>query len=214
MGERDFPMGLYRFLRALARVIVRLLFRYSVRGLEHVPAQGGCILAVNHMSFWDPLFLALCAPKRYLTFLARTSLFSKPLVGFCLREVGAVAVNRDKNDFSALRTALAVLKEGKVIGIYPQGTRCPDVSPDGTAFEGGAAYMAMTAGVPIIPIGVATKNYRVRWFRKVNAVIGEPLYFERTRGREAIEAYAEKVKNRICALCREALSDAGGETAS
>ena len=156
------------------------------------------------MSFWDPLFLALCAPDRDLTFMARTSLFSKPLVGFCLKKVGAVPVNRDKNDFSALRTALSVLKDGSVIGIYPQGTRCPDRSPRESAFESGAAYMAMTAGVPVIPIGVYTTDYRVKWFRRVTAVVGEPLLWTRVRDRAAIEAHSEELKEAICLACDQA----------
>lgn len=197
-------MRLFAFLRACARVICFLLFRFRVVGSGNIPKDGGLILAVNHISFWDPLFLAVSAPNRHLTFMAKDSLFTKPLVGWCLKHVGAVPVDRDNNDFSALRTALSLLKDEKVIGIYPQGTRHPEVAPHDTKFESGAVYMAMTAGVPIVPIGVATKHYRVRWFRRVCAVVGEPLVFERTRDRSKIETNNAALKLRICELCNEA----------
>lgn len=204
MGEPDFPMRLYAFLRVCARAIVALLFRFRVKGKENVPKDCGVIFAVNHISFWDPLFLAVSASDRHLTFMARSSLFTKPILGWCLKHVGAVPVDRGGSDFSALRTALSVLKDGKAIGIYPQGTRLPDQEPRGTKFESGAAFMAMTAGVPVIPIGVYTKNYRIRWFRRVSAVIGKPLVFERTRDRSVIEQNSEQLKERICSLCDEA----------
>ncbi len=202
-------MRLYAFLRACARVLLRFLFRFRAVGVDKIPDEGGFILAVNHMSFWDAIFLAASVPNRHLTFMARSSLFTKPLVGWCLRTVGAVSVDRDANDFSALRTALALLKDGHVIGIYPQGTRCPDAPPSESHFESGAAYMAMTAKVPIFPIGVATKNYRVRWFRKVRLHCGNPLFFERDRDRTAIERNTQILKERISALAEEALADLG-----
>ena len=102
-------MRLYAFLRACARVIVCLLFRFRVKGKEHIPNEGGVILAVNHISFWDPLFMAVSASKRHLTFMARSSLFSKPVLGFCLKHIGAVPVERHASDFTALRTALSTL---------------------------------------------------------------------------------------------------------
>ena len=64
--------------------------------------------------------------------------------------------------------------------------------------------MAMTAGVPVVPIGVYTKNYRVRWFRRVYAVVGEPMFFEKCRDREVIDQNADALKKRICSLCDEA----------
>lgn len=203
-------MRLFAFLRACARVILCIFFRFRVYGCNNIPNDCACILAVNHISFWDPLFLAVSAPNRHLTFLARSSLFSKPLVGWCLKHVGAVPVERNHNDFGALRTALAVLKDKKVIGIYPQGTRCPDQLPRDTKFESGAAYMAMISGVPVIPIGVATKNYRVLWFRKVVSVVGEPLFFERCKDRGVIEANSEILKEAICVLCDKAQSVLNG----
>ena len=205
-------MRLYAFLRALARVILCLIFRFRHVHKGDVPLEGGAILAVNHISFWDPLFLAVSAPDRHLTFMARSSLFTKPLVGWCLKKVQAVPLERSANDFSALRTTITLLKDGKMIGIYPQGTRCPDRAPHETDFENGAAYLAMTAGVPVIPIGVATKNYRVRWFRKVVSVVGEPLRFERSRDRADIEANTALLKESICVLCDTANEYLSGGT--
>lgn len=198
-------MRLYAFLRACAQVIMRLLFAIKLRKNKHAPMEGGCIIAVNHISFWDPLILALAAPKRHLTFMARSSLFSKPVLGWALKRVHAVPVNRDTSDSSALRTALTLLKEGKMIGIYPQGTRQPDVHPSKTQFESGATYMAMSTGIPIVPVGVATKNYRIRWFRRISVVVGDPIYFQKDRDRAVITQNNEILKKRICDLCDEAM---------
>ncbi len=203
-------MRFYSFLQTCARGIVCALFRFRVKGAENIPMEGPCILAVNHISFWDPLFLAVATKHRQITFLARSSLFKKPLVGFCLKKVGALPVNRDTSDYSTLRTALSVLKDSKVIGLYPQATRCPDTHPNTTEFQGGAVYMGMVAKVPVIPIGVYTKNYRVHWFRKVTAVVGEPIVYNvARRDKEAVEEKTAEFKATLCKLCDEAAALTG-----
>jgi 1-acyl-sn-glycerol-3-phosphate acyltransferase len=134
---------------------LRLVFRPQVIGLENLPVDGPAILASNHLSFSDSIFLPLVC-KRPITFLAKSDYFTTPglkgwLTKLFMSGVGQVPVDRSGGRASeaALRTGLRILGEGKLLGIYPEGTR----SPDGRLYRGktGVARMALEAGVPVIP---------------------------------------------------------------
>ncbi len=171
---------------------LRLLFRPQVEGLEHLPQDGAAILAGNHLSFSDSIFLPLVC-KRKITFLAKSDYFNTPgLKGWLTRlfmsAAGQVPVDRSGGRASeaALRTGLRVLGEGALLGIYPEGTR----SPDGRLYRGktGVARMALEAGVPVIPCAMVNTHLiqppgRVRpKIMRVKIAIGKPLDFSRYDG--------------------------------
>ncbi|MFN8148015.1 MAG: lysophospholipid acyltransferase family protein [Candidatus Nanopelagicales bacterium] len=171
---------------------LRLLFRPQVEGLEHLPEDGAAILAGNHLSFSDSIFLPLVC-KRKITFLAKSDYFNTPgLKGWMTRlfmsAAGQVPVDRSGGRASeaALRTGLRVLGEGALLGIYPEGTR----SPDGRLYRGktGVARMALEAGVPVIPCAMVNTHLiqppgRVRpKIMRVRIAIGKPLDFARYEG--------------------------------
>ena len=173
---------------------LRVLFRPWVEGLDHVPDENPAILASNHLSFSDSFFLPLVVP-RPITFLAKSDYFTgKGIKGFFTKAffagVGQVPVDRSGGRASeaALRTGLRILDEGKLLGIYPEGTR----SPNGTLYRGktGVARMAMEAGVPIIPVAMIN-TYEIQppgqvrpRIRRVGVRIGKPLDFSRYDGLE------------------------------
>ena len=173
---------------------LRVLFRPWVEGLDHVPDEAPAILASNHLSFSDSFFLPLVVP-RPITFLAKSDYFTgKGIKGFFTKAffagVGQVPVDRSGGRASeaALRTGLRILDEGKLLGIYPEGTR----SPNGTLYRGktGVARMAMEAGVPIIPVAMIN-TYEIQppgqvrpRIRRVGVRIGKPLDFSRYDGLE------------------------------
>ena len=172
--------------------ILRLVYRPQVQGLEHLPEDGAAILASNHLSFSDSIFLPLVC-KRRITFLAKSDYFTgKGLKGWLTKvfmaAVGQVSVDRSGGSASegALDTGLAILAEGHLLGIYPEGTR----SGDGRLYRGktGVARMALEAGVPVIPCAMINTNLiqppgRLRpRIMRVRIAIGEPLDFSRYEG--------------------------------
>jgi len=172
--------------------LLRLLCRPTIEGVEHVPEHGGAILASNHLAVVDSFVLPLLVSRR-ITFLAKAEYFTQP--GFVGRlkkifftGVGQVPIDRSSGSaaHATLATAVRILREGRLLGIYPEGTR----SPDGRLYKGktGVARMALEAGVPVIPVAmigtdrvnpIGSRMWRPR---KVQIKIGEPLDFSRYHG--------------------------------
>jgi 1-acyl-sn-glycerol-3-phosphate acyltransferase len=172
--------------------LMRLLARPTIEGLEHIPARGGAILAGNHLAVADSFLVPLLVRRR-ITYLAKREYFIQPgLIGWIKKVfftgVGQVPVDRavGSEAQAALGTAIRLLRDGKLLGIYPEGTR----SPDGRLYKGktGVARMALEAGVPVIPVAVIGTNklnpIGSRMWRPhhVHIRIGEPLDFSRYAG--------------------------------
>ena len=169
-----------------------VLFRPKVNGLRHVPNVGPVIIASNHLSFSDSIFMPLVVPRK-VTFMAKSEYFTSPgLKGFMKKIVfqalGQVPVDRSggRRSEAAIRTGLKLLEEGQCIGIYPEGTR----SPDGRLYKGrtGIARMAIDSGVPVVPVAmfntaeIQPTGQIVPKVRRVEMVFGEPMYFEGDSG--------------------------------
>ncbi|HJT02532.1 MAG TPA: lysophospholipid acyltransferase family protein [Pseudonocardiaceae bacterium] len=172
--------------------VMRLTCHPQVRGAEHIPKRGGAILASNHLAVADSFFLPLMIRRR-LTFLAKREYFTTPgLRGWLKRQffsaAGQVPIDRSSGSAAqaALDTGVRLLTSGKLLGIYPEGTR----SPDGRLYKGktGVARMALEAGVPVIPVVMVgtdkvspagTKMWRPH---PVEIRFGEPLDFSRYAG--------------------------------
>ncbi|HEV2888963.1 MAG TPA: lysophospholipid acyltransferase family protein [Frankiaceae bacterium] len=182
----------YWIVKAILSPILRLFFRPKVEGLENIPDEGGAILASNHLSFSDSIFLPLVVSRR-VTFLAKSDYFKgrglkgRLKAGF-FKGVGQLPVDRSGGRASqaALEAGLSVLGAGNLLGIYPEGTR----SPDGRLYRGktGVARMALEAGVPVIPCAMVN-TYEIQppgqVIPKVMPVvirIGKPLDFSRYAG--------------------------------
>jgi 1-acyl-sn-glycerol-3-phosphate acyltransferase len=149
---------LYRLMHAVLPPLLRGIWRPEVRGLDHVPATGGVLLASNHLSFVDSVAIPAVVP-RPVTFLAKAEYWTGSGVkGFASRAffegLGMLPVDRDDSRaaLESLDLALGVLSAGGAFGIYPEGTR----SRDGRLYRGrtGVAHLALTAGVPIVPVGL------------------------------------------------------------
>ena len=172
--------------------LMRLLARPTIEGLEHIPQRGAAILASNHLAVADSFLLPLLVRRR-ITFLAKREYFTQPgLIGrlkkIFFTGVGQVPVDRASASGAqaALDTAVRLLGEGKLLGIYPEGTR----SPDGRLYKGktGVARMALEAAVPVVPVAmIGTEKLNPigsRMWRPhhVHIRIGEPLDFSRYAG--------------------------------
>lgn len=138
----------YFVARFLCQVFTLLFFRYRVYGRNRIPAEGPFIIAGNHQSFLDPVFMGIGA-KRRLLFMARDSLFRSRLFGGLIRSTNAIPLSRDKADIGAIKLVLAQLKEGHGVCLYPEGTR----SSDGriTVFKPGFGLLCRRSQAPVVP---------------------------------------------------------------
>ena len=113
---------LYAMLKIIFQLLFRIVFRARVIGAENLPQQGAVILAANHMSNWDPPFLA-CFMRRHVAYMAKEELFEHPVFGAAIRACHAFPVKRGAADRAAIKTAVEVLKLGHCLGLFPEGTR-------------------------------------------------------------------------------------------
>lgn len=185
----------YWFMKNLiAGPILRTVFRPWVIGAEHVPKAGPVILASNHLSFIDSIFLPLVLDRK-VTFLAKSDYYTaRGIKGWAiknfLKATGMLPIDRSGGQASeaSLRTGLGVLAKGEVLGIYPEGTR----SPDAKLYRGrtGVARMVLEGGVPVVPVAMVDTELimpigkRMPKVRRVGVILGEPLDFSRFDGLE------------------------------
>ena len=140
----------YNFVWTVMRSFYRVVYPQKVSGRENLPEEGGFVLCINHFSNHDPLYVSACIPReRAVHFLAKKQLFDNKFMRPIVTGLGAIPVDRGNADLAAVRSALRVVKDGNVLGIFPQGTRSLDNSP--TPMLNGASMIALRAGVPVIP---------------------------------------------------------------
>ena len=172
-------MWFYRIVRPWLTGIPWLLYRVRIDGRENLPATGGFVLAPSHRSMMDILFTARVTPRR-VRFMGKASLFKVPVLGAFFSALGGFPVARDGTDRKAVRDSVTMLEAGDVLCVYPEGTRQhgPKIQP----LQPGAAYLAIRAGVPIVPVGMAgteeimrARKSPIPRFGRVTIVVGEPL---------------------------------------
>ncbi len=178
----------YGLLRAFLTPFLMVLFRPKVTGLRNVPAMGPVILASNHLSFSDSVFMPLVVPRK-VTFLAKSEYFTSPGPKGLLKKLtfialGQVPVDRSggRRSEAALITGLKVLSDGNCLGIYPEGTR----SPDGRLYKGrtGLVRLALESGAPVVPVAmfdtdkIQPTGKVIPKIMRVKMVFGEPIYFK------------------------------------
>ena len=206
-------MWLYNFLTGILKWISKLLFQTKTVGLENENIDGPVIYCINHMSNWDPVIVA-CETRKPINFMAKKELFDIPVLSWILKELGAFPIDRTGNDLVTLKQTISALQNGARICLFPQGTRCPDVEPSTTKVRGGAAMLAKHAKASLVPIGIYTKDYRIKLFRKVYVTVGKPRTFEElgfTGSREDYDRVAGEIFAEICKLCDEAKEKANAK---
>lgn len=168
-------MSYYRLFRGFFRSIFSLVFRWQVIGREHIPKEGPVILCANHISLWDPPLLG-SGIERQVFFMAKEELFRIPVLSFLITKFGAFPVKRGAGDRAAIRSTLKLLEEGKILGIFPEGTR----SKTGEVGAGmhGAAMFALKSQAAVVPVAIIGPY---RWFRPITIVYGKPIDMTRLR---------------------------------
>src|SRR5215210_7463209 len=169
------PSVVYMVLAGLSWPLLRIVFRLRVRGAEHLP-KGGFVLAANHNSNFDPwpLGSGLC-PRRYLRFMGKSELFWTPRKQL-VTAVGAFPVHRGERDMAAIETAARLCRDGHVVVMFPEGTRRKKGlrKKYEARWHTGAARIALEAGVPLVPAGIAGTD-RLARLAPVRVVYGAPL---------------------------------------
>lgn len=204
---------LYRFLHLLARFVLALFFRWEVRGRENIPLEGPLIVVSNHMSHADPIVVG-GALTRPVYFMAKEDLFKKPFLRWLITNINAFPVKRGSADRGAIKRGMEILKEGKVLGIFPEGGRRDD--PRVEEAKQGAAFLAAKTGAPIVPIAVSGTNrvlprgsFLPR-LAKIRVNIGQPIRFvqeEEVSRKQALSRFSEKIMEEIIRLGAEYKED-------
>lgn len=168
-------MTFYDFAKGVVSRFFTPIYKLEVIGRENLPKEGGVLLCANHISNFDPVALGL-ASHRPIHFMAKQELFKVPLLGGIVRKLNAFPVKRGMSDREALRTGLKVLKEGHVLGLFPEGTR----SKTGEIGKGlaGAGFFALRSNATVIPVAIIGP-YKA--FNKVKVVFGRPIAMDEWR---------------------------------
>jgi 1-acyl-sn-glycerol-3-phosphate acyltransferase len=209
-GETTF---FYRAMRVVS-ALPRWYFRFRVEGAGHVPAAGPCLIAANHTSYIDPIVLAMACP-RPVRFIVDREQYYRPLVHWAAVRSGAIPVENDPRDLGSLRRALQALRQGAVLGIFPEGGRSDDggLKPA----KPGAALLALRAGVPLVPAGIVgayraySRHHRFPRPAPITVRFGAPVPFPATWRHQAAKEHLEEAIALVMADIG-ALAGLGGQT--
>jgi 1-acyl-sn-glycerol-3-phosphate acyltransferase len=224
--------------------ILRLMYRPKVKGLENIPKDGPAVLAANHQSFLDDLLLPLVVPGRKVVFLGKADYFDKWYLRWFFKGANVIPVRRESRSAAedALHAGVRALRDDKLVGIFPEGTR----SPDGRLYRGktGVARMALEARVPVIPVAIFGTFELMPYDRKVPKAgrvelrFGKPLLFDRhyetpadrfvlrsvtdeimyeimlLSGQEYVDEYASRVKAQMAGAEKETEPEGPGSSGS
>ncbi len=197
---------LYRFLQIVFRLLFYTVFRTRVYGRENIPKDGAVILAANHASNIDPPLMASLI-ERPVSYMAKIELFENPIFGAAIRRCHAFPVKRGASDRGAIKAAVTVLKEGHMLGLFPEGTRSK--TGELQKAEAGIALIASMTGAPIVPVAILN-SHRIfangGLLPQLRIMYGAPISFQGDRkSKEALDAFSAEIMAHIERM-RDALS--------
>lgn len=165
-------MKLYRFVIKLISPFVKFFLRIKIIDLrenKEVPTK--TIICANHLSNWDPI-ITVVATGLPINFMAKESLFKVPLLGSLISAFGAFPVSRSGHDTTAIKKSIDIIKSGGCFSLFPQGKRL-HVEPSPDQAKKGVGFICAKAGAGVLPVGIYTKDYRIKLFRKITVTIGD-----------------------------------------
>ena len=162
----------YKILVFLLKPVFAFLCRIKVTGKENIP-EGAAIICANHTSLLDPIVLAVgVGYKTHIHFMAKRELFKNKILGAILKKIGVIPVNREAVDLQTIRGSLKVLKEGKKLMLFPEGTRIPEKDAKRENVKMGAGMLAARSQAPIVPVYIPGNK---GLFKKTHIIIGKPM---------------------------------------
>jgi 1-acyl-sn-glycerol-3-phosphate acyltransferase len=197
---------IYRIGHTLCTVVAELAFRLKIYGRENLIEDGPAIYASNHASYLDPPLVGVACRKEVF-YLARKTLFEKPVLGPLLPRINCIPVDRDRGDVAAVRTLLRLLKEGKRVVVFPEGTRSKDGNLQPA--RAGLGLIIAKSLAPVVPVRVfgsyaALPRSGGIHFVPITLVVGKPIFFTKedlgTDERLAYQTLSDRVMSAIAAL--------------
>lgn len=179
---------MYKLGRSVVRAILQPIYRFEVIGHENIPKEGGVLICSNHISNLDPPVVGVTAAPRQVHFMAKAELFNVPILGPLVRSFGTFPVKRGLSDREALRVSLKILKDGKILGLFPEGTR----SVNGELGKGmsGAGFFALRSDAAVVPCAIIGPY---KSFRRLKVVYGKPIHMDELRENKASTADVTEV---------------------
>ncbi|TFE00424.1 1-acyl-sn-glycerol-3-phosphate acyltransferase [Jeotgalibacillus sp. R-1-5s-1] len=180
-------MSLYSFAKGLVKSVLTPLYRIRIIGKEHIPEEGGVLICANHIDVLDPPVVGITA-TRPVSFMAKEELFHAPVLKNILPGLHAFPVKRGMGDREALRRGLNQLKEGHVVGLFPEGTR----SKDGQLGQGlaGAGFFALRSDAAVVPCAIIGPY---KPFKRLKVVYGKPIEMGPLKERKASAAEVTEI---------------------
>ena len=189
----------FRVMYALFSGVVKVLFNIKVVNPEKEPDEGGCLICANHVSAADAVVICYAFRKNQAHFMAKKELFKIPLLSGLIKMLGAFPVDRKGSDVGAIKKAISTLKEGKSIGIFPQGHRYPKENPRSTPVRNGAGLIISRAACDVVPVYIMRKNNTFRLFKKTYVIIGNKIDFASLESKDNAEI-TSTIFDAVCTL--------------
>lgn len=204
-GHKKRRTFIYSFARVLAWILFHTVYPVRVHGRKHLRLHGPCIVIANHLSGLDPICVAHASKGEEISFLAKKELMQSRFGGWLLRSLHAIPVDRHNFDMSAMRACMQALKDGRALGIFPEGTRYKKGNME--ELEGGVAIIALRSRVPVIPAYIHGK---LRPFRLVHLYAGPPMDLNDLREMGVGKEAGDMLLTRIAGLYKEFAKRAEG----
>lgn len=199
-AKKDYKIS-RKIVKTILNFLVIIVYRPKKIGEENIPEDEGVILCSNHVHALDAAVLVLNS-KRQICFMAKKELFKNPMLKWLAKIFGIFPVQRGKQDIEAMKNALKVIKDKKILGIFPEGTR------NGLAkhqkVKNGAAYFALSTGAKVVPVAVKGS---FKPFTKVTVTYCEPLDFSHLKAQKSDKEVLENVTNEIMETIQKALTN-------
>ncbi len=198
-------MKFYRFVIKLIKHPVRFILRLKIEDLRQDKTVGkNVIICANHISNWDPA-ITVVATEMPINFMAKESLFKVPLLSNIIRLFGAFPVKRGRADASAIKKSIEIINNGGCFSLFPQGRRMMYVTPSPDQAQKGVGFICAKSRASVLPVGIYTKDYKIKPFRKITVRIGDVIPYERldfgSEGDDYLLA-SQKLFSKICELAK------------
>lgn len=190
-------MSFYNIAKQAVKLFYKIMFRMDIEGEENIPTEGNAVLCCNHMSNYDPMTMAAFT-KRPVRYIAKKELFANKFLSKLMYGLGAFPVDRETTDMKALKTAIKLLKNGEMLGIFAEGTRVKE--GEEKAAKAGVALFALKGGAPIVPVAVSS-TYKFR--SVVHIRYGKPIYLDEYKGQKVTTEMMEEITENVMKKVRE-----------
>lgn len=191
-------MSFYNFATKVLLIFSKTFYKFEVIGKENIPNEGNIIIACNHKSNLDPIFIASAIQNREIAAIAKKELFKSKPLAFILNKLNVIPINRDKPDVSTIKNILRSIKDGYILGIFPEGTRVKE--PGFGQAKGGLTVFAVKGKADVVPISIIS-NYK--FFNRVIVYIDKPISFKEYYGKKLTTEENERLAQNVLEVIKE-----------